>query len=302
MQKKTEIIGWSSLSFWITLGIILFFLLPYFKNMFYNPDNAKSWLERLKQEELIYQDTTQIPVDTTRQPIDKIFITWAWDDYHGTHHEIGFNINSMDTIKAVDFRKSYSQSAEISQLYYDFIRVSSAPLDSMCSSLISDIRKKGLLGQDVLDYVVSAIQYPTYTKITPNAECPCFDMGRNWSKDCLPKKDGTGCCNLVYPMGVYTPTEFIYKKTGDCDTKALIAYALLKKMGYKSALLLGQVSGGYHAMLGLAEVNPVIPSRYVRHNNRVYYPWEVTGDYNGDCRLGNMNMWSVWLNWEAVCD
>jgi hypothetical protein len=301
MQKKTEIIGWSSLLFWITLGIILFFLLPYFKNMFYNPDNAKGWLERFKQEELIVQDTTQIQIDTNQQPIDKKFITWAWDDYEGSHHEIAFYVNRSDSTRAAELRTAY-KSAELSALYYDFIRVSSGPLDSMYNAMIQDIRVKNLSGQQVLDYVVSAIQTPKYTKITHEDECPCEDMGQQWEDDCSPRADGKGCCNSVLPSGVYTPTEFIVKKTGDCDTKSLIAYALLKKMGYKSALLVGKVSGGYHAMLGLTEVNPVIPSKYVRHNSHVYYPWEVTGDYNGDCRLGNMNMWSVWLNWEVVCD
>ena len=28
-----------------------------------------------------------------------------------------------------------------------------------------------------------------------------------------------GCCNDVDPFGVYSPFEFAYKKTGDCDTK-----------------------------------------------------------------------------------
>lgn len=245
--------------------------------------------------------TPQIPVDSTQQPIDKIYITWAWEDYEGSQHEIAFNVNRADSSKAADFRSSYTIS-DISLLYYDFIEVSAGPLDSMYHAMINDIRSKNLAGQQVLDYVVSAIQTPEYTKITNENECPCNDMGQEWEDDCNPRADGKGCCNLVLPYAVYTPTEFIVKKTGDCDTKALIAYALLKKMGYKSALLLGQVSGGYHAMLGLTEVNPVIPSRYVRHNNRVYYPWEVTGDYNGDCRLGNMNMWPVWNNWRVVCD
>jgi hypothetical protein len=300
MQKKTEIIGWSSLLFWITLGIILFFLLPYFKNMFYNPDNAKSWLERLKQEELIVQDTTQILVDTTQQPINNIYITWAWEDYEGSHHEIAFYVNRADSVKAAELRVGY-QLTDISSLYYDFIRVSSGPLDSMYNAMIRDIRSKGLSGQQVPDYVVSAIQTPKYTKITLEDECPCEDMGQQWEDDCNSRADGKGCCNLVLPFAVYTPTEFIVKKTGDCDTKALIAYALLKKMGFMSALIIGETRGGGHAMLAMTGITPIIPSETVRHNGRIYFPWEVTS-FAPACRLGNMNMWPVWNNWRVVCD
>jgi hypothetical protein len=307
MQKKTEIIGWSSLLFWITLGIILFFLLPYFKNMFYNPDNAKSWLERLKQEELIVQDTTQIPVDTTRHPIQNIYITWAWDDYEGSHHEIAFYVNRADSVKAADFRQTYPEydnsdvDTYISRVYYEFIRVSQGPLDSMYHAMKNDIQSKGLAGQQVLDYVVTAIQFPIYTTINSGIECPC-DPGEQYSvDDCAPLADGTGCCNLVTPMAVYTPTEFIVKKTGDCDTKSLIAYALLRKMGYMSALIVGDTKDGGHAMLALTGVTPVIPSQTLRHNGRLYFPWEVTA-YAPACRLGNMNMWSVWKDWRVVCD
>jgi hypothetical protein len=115
-----------------------------------------------------------------------------------------------------------------------------------------------------------------------------------------------GCCNNVIPIAAYTPAEFIYKKTGDCDTKALIAYALLKKFGYDAAVILGDVYGvdnraGKHAMLALANVNPVIPSQNVRYRGRIYYPWEVTS-FRDACQLGNMAMWNGWSNWEVICN
>jgi hypothetical protein len=296
MNKKTEIFGWSSLLFWITLGVILFFLIPFSNNLIYDENQALQWLDRLKKEEAIVQDTSKKEL----KKINKIFITWSWQDYQGSNHEISFYINREDYTNAINYRNAYTMKS-MSQIYYDFISVSEGPIDSMYNAMLKDIRTKELAGQQILDYVVSAIQTPPYTKITNENECPCNDMGRPWLDDCNPRIDGKGCCNNVQPFAVYTPTEFIVKKTGDCDTKSLIAYALLKKFGYKSALITGRVEGGLHAMLGLAEVYPIIPSREVRYNGRIYYPWEVTS-FSNFCKLGNMNMWSIWEDWEVTCE
>jgi hypothetical protein len=298
MKKKTEIFQWSALVFWITLGFILFSLLPSVDNIFYDKNNALIWIKKLKQNNLV-DDSTFVQKDTLRELTKNIHVIWTWKDYQGSNHEIDFFVNLADSSKAAEYRKTY-QHTNLPQLYYDFINISAGALDSMYNAMVKDIRLKGLVGQQVLDYVVTAIQTPNYTKISDSEECPCRDMDRFWEADCRPRKDGKGCCNGIRPIGVFTPTEFIVKKTGDCDTKSLIAYALLKKMGYKSALMVGR-TGGYHAMLGLSDVNPVIPSRIVRHNGRIYYPWETTSFYDYS-RLGNMNMWPIWEDWEVVCD
>jgi hypothetical protein len=158
--------------------------------------------------------------------------------------------------------------------------------------------------------VVTAIQTPPYTLINGPSEfdsdqCPCNQYGTNWLNDCHPRPDGKGCCNNVAPYAVFTPAEFIVKKTGDCDTKSLIAYALLKKMGYDAALIVGNVKSGgtigKHAMLAIANFKPAIQTSYLEYNGLIYYPWEVTGFDSGNL-LGNMSMWENWSDWEIICN
>jgi len=60
---------------------------------------------------------------------------------------------------------------------------------------------------------------------------------------------------------------------------------------------MGEVNGGYHAMLGVNMLNPPVVTRYVKYNGKNYYPWEVTG---GNSRLGDMRMWSTWRDWTVV--
>ncbi|MCE2712684.1 MAG: hypothetical protein LW688_09110 [Cryomorphaceae bacterium] len=294
---KNSILNRGNIFFIVLLGIILILLLPYFKNAFYNEDKTLAWLEKFKRPEI---DTTQVLADTS-QNSELTKISWSWNDFSGRKHKIQFNVPTEEYDLAKNHRETMSM-LWLSELYYDLLDASKVALDSMATAMKKDISKKHLKGIQALNYVVNAIQFPTYTKITDENECPCYDMGRWWSNRCEPLTNGTGCCNEVKPLGVFSPTEFIFNKTGDCDTKSLIAYSLLKRLGYDAALLIGDVQGGSHAMLGLSNVNPVIPTKSINYRGKIYYPWEVTS-FNSDCKLGNMSMWGPgWRNRDVICN
>lgn len=297
MHKGSDIIGWGSLLFWIGLATILCCLLPFFKNAFYNSDVDLYWLERL---DVVPTPTPVVVAPPPKKQEElKRYITWAWRDFHGNQHEIQFHIDEKDTERAAAFREQYTMSSK-QTLYVDFIGVSSRTLDAMCQAMSADMRRKNLTGQDALDYVVTAIQTPKYTKVTNKQECPCYSSGKHWLDDCRPRSDGRGCCNGVVPFGIFTPAEFITQKTGDCDTKALVAYALLKKLGYDAAVITGLTGrDGRHAMLALTGVKPVIRSEFVQKSGRIYYPWEVTNFYSSS-KLGNMRMWNGWRDWQVI--
>lgn len=291
----------SSSIFWVILGIILFLLLPYFKNGFYNEEKAKEWVENFDE-----QKHTIDSIGNSNNS-KKVVIRWTWKDFNKDRHEISFCVQRGEIQRAKKFRIGYSGSNFNGNIYQDFINISESVIDSMYQAMHKDVRKKKLRDMDLLNYIVTAIQTPPYTKITnEEGECPCKDMGSNWLDDCYPRPDGQGCCNGVVPLAVYTPAEFIYQKTGDCDTKAILAYALLKKFKYDAAVLVGFTSNsikdpGAHCMLGVAGVKPVVPGAKVRHSGRLYYPWEVTS-FNPYFVLGNINMWQVWRDWEVVCN
>ncbi|MEY4860316.1 MAG: hypothetical protein RL059_15 [Bacteroidota bacterium] len=291
----------SSSVFWVILGIILFLLLPYFKNGFYNEEKAKEWVKNFEQEKIRKDSLGNLKKGKT------VVIHWAWKDFNKDKHEISFLVQELDILRAKKFRTDYNGFNFIGNLYRDFINSSEPVIDSMFQAMNRDVSKKKLRDMDILNYVVTAIQTPPYTKITnEKGECPCKDMGSNWLDDCYPRQDGQGCCNGVVPLAVYTPAEFIYQKTGDCDTKSILAYALLKKFKYDVAILVGFTSNnikdpGAHCMLGVAGVKPIIPGAKVRHSGRLYYPWEVTS-FSPYFVLGNVNMWRVWRDWEVVCN
>lgn len=297
MSRNKKIFDFNNSGFWIIIGLIIFLSAPIFRNFFYNDDKLMVWLNQFDTTNVIRIDTSSLQKYTKN---DFLTVNWKWDDFENKNHSIQFSFLKKDLEKAYRFRINYDKLFfNPSQLYSDFVSVSESVIDSMTNALKLDIEKNKFREDiQVLNYVVSAIQYPNYTKITHLEECPCNDMGRDWVNDCAPRKDGRGCCNNVVPFAVYTPTEFIYYKTGDCDTKSLIAYAILKKMGYDAAIIVGDTKGGPHAMLALANVRPIVYSKYVKQNSKIYFPWEVTSRRD-DCVLGNVGMWQNWQNWSV---
>jgi hypothetical protein len=301
MSKKLNVLRISSLVFWIILALIM--LLPFFKDNFFKVETTEDWLNSFDEEQFIEEDSIVLEkekidndsINLIKEDIDKLpkyDINWVWSDYDGFNHQISFKILKRDVDKARVFRERYSFSTE-KKIYLDFIKASNPVIDSMVKAMKLDMNKKQIRGNDMLNYVVTAIQTPRYTSIEYGDKCKY--------NDCRPRADGRGCCENIKPFGLFTPAEFILQKTGDCDTKSLVAYALLKKLGFNAALLAGDTEGGPHAMLGLTNVAPIIPSKYVQYNGRIYYPWEVTEKWD-DCQLGNMTMWRGWLNWNVVCN
>jgi hypothetical protein len=295
---KRSLVSRGNWMFWTLFIFLLLLMLPYFKNGFYSDQYVIDWMNKWKTPEI---DTTQVKIrkDSIQRPT--LVIEWDWLDFSGAQNHIEFNILQEDYEKAVSYREGlelddyFSQS----QLYFDLMEVSNSPIDSMVKALSRGIKEKNLSGLNALNYVVNAVQFPTYTKVTGGEDCPCFDMGRNWTNRCEPLEDGTGCCNSITPFAVFSPAEFIVQKTGDCDTKALVAYALLSRMGYKVAVLTGDKPA--HAMLGVTSINPVMHTEVVNSKGRIYYPWEVT-TFDESCVLGNMSMWyrEGWIGWKVV--
>ncbi len=306
MNRGKKLFNLSNWLFWITLTVIFLLTLPFFKSMFFNENAVNDWLVFYEKNKT---DSLQL-LKKEKRNIQTRVIYWNWKDYNNNQYSIKFTVPVADLLEANKFRREYSSFYSERTLYMDFIAASQGPIDSMAAAMRTDIANRKINGIDILNYVVTAIQTPPYTLINGPSEsgseqCPCREFGMNWLNDCHPRPDGKGCCNNVAPFAVFTPAEFILKKTGDCDTKSLLAYALLKKMGYDAALIVGNVKSdggiGKHAMLAIANFKPMIQTSYLEYNGLIYYPWEVTG-FDPANQLGNMSMWENWSDWEIICN
>ena len=71
--------------------------------------------------------------------------------------------------------------------------------------------------------------------------------------------------------GVATPLEFFYNKKGDCDTRTVLIYTILKRFGYDVVILNSNLY--QHSVIA---VNLPSYGDYKSINGKKYYFWETT--------------------------
>ena len=114
--------------------------------------------------------------------------------------------------------------------------------------------------------------------------------------------DGHSCDSYV-AFGYYAPVEFIGNWKGDCDTRSVFLFTVLKHYGYDVVILNSKLY--QHSILGINLVPEAttIPL-YKKHNYTKYYAWEATGPLSlgllsPECN--NMREWDVVLDNNLNC-
>jgi hypothetical protein len=280
MKKDKRFFNISNYFFWIVLSCILFLLLPYFKNGFYNHERIETWLSQFDTITPIIEDDS-FPEPDPSQDTNKIknsdtLFQWRWRDFNGKFHQIKFKFEKNGLRKATQFR---SNAAANYNIYSDLYQHDKKYLKDIISEMKRYIKSEDLNYIDALNYVCSSIQYIPYTLVlTSDGNCPCEQPFGSFSANCKVQKDGRGCCEGVDPFGLYSPLEFACYRTGDCDTRALLAYTFLKEMGFDVAVMVSDRES--HSVLGVSI--PSIPhTRYsygTNYSGKKYFLWELTSE------------------------
>ncbi len=107
----------------------------------------------------------------------------------------------------------------------------------------------------------------------------------------------TAPCNGNVMLGLYSPVEFLGKMHGDCDTRTVVLYTLLRNFGYEPLII---NSNEYlHSMLALDVASSGDDFEY---KGKKYAYWETTnvgwlaGMLPPD--MNNKDYWSVALDYE----
>lgn len=315
MENKGNYFSIANKLFWgLIIFISIFSILKFNPGIFKTEDLAKDIirndsLSKIDWEDNIVDiDSSKIKIDWDEIEEDSIstnndtiikkpkFKTsnWNWVDFNGKTHNITFSFPENAIENATQNRKN--------SYYYE-------PLYEHDKSLLSDLINKMKLeikhnNMDyfrVIEYVCSSIQYIPYTLILssdgieypPNSKrfvkCPCQTSFGFYINNCNSKIEN-GCCNDVDPFGVYSPFEFAYKKTGDCDTRALLAFTILKEMGCDVAVMVSKEKS--HSVLGVYLPNKTGLSIGKNIYGKKYVLWELTSP---NWRLGYPVEGSDWV-------
>ena len=79
-------------------------------------------------------------------------------------------------------------------------------------------------------------------------------------------------CLANIPGGIQSPYEFLHNLKGDCDTRSLLAYSILKKLNIAASVWISETYG--HSVLGIGL--PIGNGVYKSINGVKHYPVELT--------------------------
>ena len=282
MRQKKHFFDISNLFFWIILGVILFLLLPYFKNGIYDDKKVEEWislLEKKKEQEIVEDTIARVGT----------FHNWNWIDFYHKSRKIRFSHNK-DAYSTCETNREKIEIGDI-KIYEKLYNHDKLILADFIMQFKVQIKKRNMDYFQSLNFVCSSIQFIPYTLIRADENCPCTEDFYDYVDKCESLKDGNGCCENVLPFAVYAPFEFVIKKTGDCDTRALLAFTILKELGFDVAVMVSESKR--HSVLGIA-IPPHRSGRidYGKNNyGKKYYLWELTSQ---DWRFGHGVLGNDW--------
>lgn len=169
------------------------------------------------------------------------------------------------------------------EIYGGCYRHDTDAVSHIADSLQVIARSKGMSRLELANLLVTFAQDFPYYYILDEEEC-----GENGV---------TGPCLSNARFGLLSPKEVAFAAFGDCDSKALFLFSMLKHLGFKPLIV---ISREYqHAMLA---VNLPTTGSYISYKSERFYFWEVTtpnwpiGILPPDC--SNINYWKIALSYE----
>jgi hypothetical protein len=283
--------------FWVLLLLLVSFAFFHLADKMFDEEGI---VERIIDEERppVIDTTNVIQSDTTRSnKNDTVFYSWKWNDFQNNLHNINFKIHKNDLKKSEKNRINFEISNFtnpndlMSKVYSSLFIHDKRLLQDLIVKLKSEIKRNNFNYFKAIEFVCSSIQYIPYTLVLGSGgQCPCELPFGNFSANCKVQQDGRGCCSQILPCGVYSPLEFSCLKTGDCDTRALLAFTFLKEMGFDVAVMISE--GQSHSVLGVYLPNSGNYSFGTNRNGKKFALWELTSP---DWRFGMGVEGNDWL-------
>tara|TARA_R110002050_G_scaffold300104_1_gene467703 strand:- start:20443 stop:22197 length:1755 start_codon:yes stop_codon:yes gene_type:complete len=261
-----EVFSWRIFHWLLGFGLLILFIdgATNFMNNFgrYRSDRIKENVKPVFQTKEIENENTS--VDYTHH--------LEWKDYDSIPYELDVVINSDLVKNATIFKNSQpnittetSYNRLLSNLYNkakkdDYVRLLEK-LDSI--QLANNIGP-----QQFAEVMVSMVQSIPYYAVVEKS-CNPFSYQDPMIRALLSETP----CEPYTRHGIKAPAEFLMNLKGDCDTRTLFLYGLLKSRGHDVAIF---GSKKYkHSLLGIAL--PLDKPHFKIINNKKYYLWEVTG-------------------------
>ena len=218
-----------------------------------------------------------------------------WNDYQDNSYTATLSIPGSEVIAASQLRNSIPEITTLNEYDNLLLRLSQEASVNSYNLVIPELHRiretKKLNPVEYANMIVSMVQSIPYYVIISNT-CNPFSYQDPFLRDLL----STSPCEPNVKHGIKAPAEFLMNLKGDCDTRTLFLYGLLKQEGY-DVVIFG--SEKYkHSVLGINL--PILAPNYKWVNNTKYYLWETTntGFKPGYIQptMSNTSFWNLNLN------
>ena len=175
-----------------------------------------------------------------------------------------FNEQQVNSIKATNNLEFYGE------LYRQMDLNDVKKLDSIVVKLKQNAKRKHLNSIQTAEMICTFVQEIPYflvhdfdckTAVAESNSDFMVEYHRS-NKPCLPE----------VPAGVQSPYEFMHNLKGDCDTRSLLAFTILRSMGIPASVWISEAYG--HSVLGVGL--PVSTGFYKEINGVKHYAVELT--------------------------
>ena len=198
---------------------------------------------------------------------DKIISNYTyWYDFYNNYYNANLEISRNAYYKSIR-NKENNYASTIGALYRVIYNSDKLDLNLVYKELDFIRRDRSLSKRRFAEIVVSMVQNIPYNIIVQES-CSLAQIRNDSVNEMILR--GYECEGNVY-AGVYSPLEFVKKMKGDCDSRTLFIYTVLKKFNYDVVILNSDLYA--HSIIGLN-----IPSygRYKYYKGKRYYTWETT--------------------------
>jgi hypothetical protein len=228
-------------------------------------ENANFSEEEIVTDDILIEENDTIPIYTSMR---------SWKDNLGNNFYGALSVRQGDYNKLQHSTKNYKPSSNLNFWgdLYSYMEKTDAPsLDLVMATFTRINAEKQLNQMEFAEMVVSCIQDIPYSFVFHETCLPAENY-EDSIKDIL--EDCPECCIGNVPYGIQNPISFIKNLKGDCDTRTVLIYSILKHFDYDVAIL---NSNFYrHSILGLN-----IPGigKIKLYQGKKYILWETTAKY-----------------------
>lgn len=214
----------------------------------------------------IIEDNDTIPVYSSHR---------VWRDNYGNNFEGKLRVRDKDYLRLKDKLKSWPARDATVNFWgslYDYLEQTDSPSLDLVIDTFQEIHSERKLNQmEFAEMVVTCIQDIPYSFVFQEA-CLAAENYEPSIRRVL--EECPECCMGNVTYGIQNPVSFIQNLKGDCDTRTVIIYSILKHFNYDVAIMNSEFYR--HSIIG---INLPAKGLYKRHYGKKYMVWETTAKY-----------------------